>query len=106
MKPFLAGLTIFLLLSSCGIVNRQTTLTRIKDDLNCVEISKETEWTDIRTVLGEADIYPIPEQDRLDKNTRIYKSKLIIFYVENQKHEIDGKIRFREVITRIELCEQ
>jgi hypothetical protein len=40
----------------------------------------------------------------LSKNVRIYKDKIIIFYTERQEVEEGGKVRFKEIVSKIEIC--
>jgi hypothetical protein len=57
--------------------------------------------------MGSPDIAPIPEPGTdLSKNARIYKDETIIFYTEMREVKEEGKVRFQEVVTNIEICKK
>ena len=89
--------------------HKDRTIQKIKSDLTCIELKTNCDqdnpdWMEIEKVLGEADEYPPDYDGEHNKNTRVYHGKDIIFYVESKKIEIDGKTRFHEVITKVEIC--
>lgn len=65
-------------------------------------------WTIVEDSLGEPDIYFIPyDPPHLDHNARLYKDVDIIFYTESLEHKMnDGKLRYFEKITKVEICKK
>lgn len=96
-----------ILLSSCAILRdtNSKTLEEAKSGLACIEYKDNLTWKRVEELLGEPDEFPLPQPDEdLSKNARIYKSKKVIFYTKRQEIQEGGKVRFQEVITKIEVC--
>jgi hypothetical protein len=109
MKTYLSPILICvsLFLSSCGGLSHagQETLEEAKSGLACIEYKDNLTWQKVEDLLGEPDEFPLPQPDEdLSKNARIYKSKNVIFYTKRQEIREGGKVRFQEVITKIEVC--
>ncbi|HEX9666348.1 MAG TPA: hypothetical protein VGA95_07275 [Thermodesulfobacteriota bacterium] len=96
-----------LFLSSCGSLSLAATetLEEAKSGLVCVEYKDNLTWQKVEELLGEPDEFPLPQPDQdLSKNARVYKSKNVIFYTERREIQEGEKVRFQEVITKIEVC--
>jgi hypothetical protein len=98
---------IVMALSSCTTLQQPTTLGQVKSTLNCIQYKEGMSWNQVSQAMGPPDIAPIPEPGTdLSKNTRVYKDKIIIFYIEMREVIEEGKIRFHEVVTNIEVCKK
>lgn len=98
---------IVMALSSCTTLQQPTTLGQVKSTLNCIQYKEGMSWNQVFQAMGPPDIAPIPEPGPdLSKNTRIYKDKIIIFYIEMKEVMEEGRVRFREVVTNIEVCKE
>lgn len=98
---------IVIALSSCTTLQQPTTLGQVKSALNCITYKEGMNWNQVSQAMGPPDIAPIPEPGPdLSKNTRVYKDKIIIFYIEMREVIEEGKIRFHEVVTNIEVCKE
>jgi len=109
MKTHFASILISasIFLASCAILpdTDPTTLEEATSDLACIEYKDNLTWQEVEKLLGEPDEFPLPQPDEdLSKNARIYKSKNVIFYTKRQEIQEGGKVRFQEVITKIEVC--
>lgn len=109
MKTHFAPILISasILLSSCAILRETNSkaLEEAKSGLACIEYKDNLTWQKVEELLGEPDEFPLPQPDEeLSKNARIYKSKNVIFYTKRQEIQEGGKVRFQEVITKIEVC--
>lgn len=103
--PILISASI--LLASCAILpaTDPKTLEEATSGLACIEYKDNLTWQKVEELLGEPDEFPLPQPDEdLSKNARIYKSKKVIFYTKRQEIQEEGKVRFQEVITKIEVC--
>ena len=103
--PILISASLFL--GSCAILPHADpkTLEEAKSGLACVEYKDNLTWQEVEKRLGEPDEFPLPPPgEDLSKNTRIYKDKNVIFYTERHEIQEGEKIRFQEVITKIEVC--
>jgi hypothetical protein len=104
-SSILISTSIFL--ASCAILRdtNSKTLEEAKSGLACIEYKDNLTWKRVEELLGEPDEFPLPQPDEdLSKNARIYKSKNVIFYTKRQEIQEGGKVRFQEVITKIEVC--
>jgi hypothetical protein len=107
MKRSLVFLAIASVLTSCAYFQPPKTLDQAKVDLDCVNYDKGISWAEISEKFGSPDVAPLPEPGvRLTRNARLYKGKTIIFYTEIQEVKEGEKIRFREVVTGIEVCKK
>ena len=107
MKRLTILFIIVIALSSCTTLQKPTTLGQVKSTLNCIPCKEGMSWNQISQVMGPPDIPTIPEPGPdLSKNTRIYEDKIIIFYVEVREVKEEGKVRFQEVVTNIEVCRE
>ena len=107
MKRLAILFIIVIALSSCTTLQAPTTLSQVKSGLNCIQYKEGMIWNQISQVMGPPDIAPIPEPSTdLSKNTRIYRDKIIIFYIEMREVKEEGKVRFQEVVTNIEFCKK
>ena len=107
MRRVMPVLLASLVLSSCAMFQKPTTLEQVKADLVCVEYADGMTWGEIHERLGDADLIPLPEPgSNLQTNTRVYKNKWVIFTVENREFKQDGKTRFREIANKIEVCRE
>ena len=99
-------LSLLLLLSACSLSNKTASLDEIKSELNCFAYEDGVRWKIIKTAFGEPDFAPLPSGESLSKNTRVYEDKVVIFYTELNKIKVNGKTRYEEVISRVEICKQ
>src|SRR3972149_2288402 len=103
MRRVIHVLLASLVLSSCAMFQKPKTLEQVKADLVCVEYADGMTWKEIHERLGKVDVSPLPEPGtNLQKNTRVYQNKWVIFSVENREFSQDGKTRFREIARKIE----
>ncbi|MDP2753225.1 MAG: hypothetical protein Q8P40_02410 [Nitrospirota bacterium] len=106
MKHFVIVLLGVILLTSCATFQEQT-LSQVKANLDCIEYKEGINWGQISGRFGTPDVAPLPEPGMdLSRNTRIYKDKVIIFYTERQEVKEGERVRFHEVISKIELCKE
>jgi hypothetical protein len=107
VKRYVILFIIIIGLSSCTTLQQPKTLSQIKSELDCIQYKEGMSWNQVSQVMSPPDIAPIPEPGTdLSKNTRIYKDKIIIFYIEMKEVEEEGKVRFQEVVTNIEFCKK
>ena len=105
MKRYVILFIIIIGLSSCTTLQQPKTLGQIKSELDCIQYKEGMSWNQVSQVMSPPDIAPIPEPGTdLSKNTRIYKDKIIIFYIEMREVKEEGKVRFQEVVTNVEFC--
>ncbi len=93
-------------LSACAGPGKTKTLKEIKFGLNCLVYKKEIKWKDVQEKFGEPYYAPIPTGEKLNQNIRIYTDKTILFHTEPKRMKVDGKIRYKEVITKLEICKE
>jgi hypothetical protein len=91
---------------ACALRTKTTTLEEIKPGLNCLVYTGEIKWKAIEEKLGEPDYAPIPTGQKLSQNIRIYTDLTIMFHTELKSKKVDGKIRYEEVITELEICKE
>lgn len=91
---------------ACAVPTKTTTLEEIKPGLNCLVYGEGIEWKAIEEKLGEPDYAPIPTGQKLGQNIRIYTDKTIMFHTELKRRKVDGKIRYEEIITKLEICKE
>lgn len=73
----------------------------------CLAYQQGMKWEQVTASLGEADFYPRPGPGAgpgLSKNARAYKGATVIFYVEPKAIVVDGKKRYEEVVSKVEVC--
>ncbi len=92
-------------LTTCTPFSRTKTLDQIKSDLDCFIYRGGMKWQAVEGKFGEPDFAPVPAGSKLSQNTRIYTGRTLIFYTGLKKTIEGGKIRYEEVITRLEICE-
>jgi hypothetical protein len=61
-------------------------------------------WKEVEENFGEPDYAPLPSGESLSENSRVYRDKIIIFYTDRKRIKADGKTRYEEVITNLEIC--
>lgn len=94
-----------LVFTACTLFSTPRTLDEIKSDIDCIVYQEGMKWRTVEEKFGEPDISPIPAGPKLSENTRIYKGKTLIFYTGLRKTIVDGKTRYEETITKLEVCE-
>ena len=102
----LLSIVLVLALSSFSCALPSKTIKEIREPLNCVEYKEGMRWEAIQENFGTPDFAPIPSGEKLSENTRVYKGKTIIFYTELKKTRVGEKIRYEEVITKLEICSE
>lgn len=107
MRRFVIFSFIAIFLTSCATLQNPKTLGQVKADLDCIEYKEGVVWKQISEKFGTPDIAPLPEPGQdLSRNTRVYKDRVIIFYTERQEVKEGEKIRFHEVVTKVEVCKE
>jgi hypothetical protein len=91
---------------ACAAPTKTTTLEEIKIGFNCHVYREGMEWKAIEEKFGEPDYAPIPTGQKLSQNIRIYTELIIMFHTELKRKVVDGKIRYEEVITTVEICKE
>ncbi|MEW6584512.1 MAG: hypothetical protein AB1442_02755 [Nitrospirota bacterium] len=105
MRCFTHCLFLSIFLASCSFIQKPDTLEGVKADLICIEYKEGSDWKVISKTFGAPDIHPIPQpSSNLSANTRGYKDKILLFFTERKEVTEGDKIRFREVVTKVELC--
>jgi hypothetical protein len=100
-------MVLILVLSSFSCALPDKTIKEIKWRLNCVEYKEGMKWEVVQGNFGVPDFAPIPLADeKLSENARVYKGKTVIFYTEIKKIRVGEKIRYEEVITKLEICSE
>ncbi len=103
---YLMTFTIFLIASSCSLSHQAVTVEDIKSGKVCFAYEEYVKWKEIEEKFGEPDHAPVPSGESLSENSRVYRDKIIIFYTDRKKTKIDGKTRYEEVITKLEICDK
>ena len=95
---------VLVLLPGCVGLNKTVRLEEYKADLQCFVYEGEMMWKEVEEAFGEPDRFPLPSAESLSENARIYEDKILIFYTEPKRIEQQGKIRFPEVVSKLEVC--
>jgi len=107
MRKLVFSVWIVIILSSCVTLANPRTLGEVKENLNCLQYEEGMDWQTISGTFGEPNIAPLPEPGTdLSSNTRIYDNMVVIIYTKRQKFQQDGKIRFKEIVYKIEVCKK
>lgn len=93
---------IFLI--SCTALAAPKSVGEVKEGLSCLEYQEGMGWPEVAKTFGEPDIAPKPEPGDLSKNTRVYQGMSVIFYTKRQQIKEADKIRFVEVVYKVEIC--
>jgi len=104
-----AVLCIVILLAACSCATGKSgkTLTEVRAGLECFRYEKDVPWDAVAESLGQPDMAPLPDSGTdLSKNTRIYTNRIVILSVERQEVSEGKKVRFREVVTGLEVCRE
>ena len=102
MKKIAALLFVVILIAACAAPQ---TLGQAKENLTCIECKEGMDWQAIAGAFGEPNVAPLPQAGtKLSENTRIYKNMSVIFYTKSQEFREEGKLRFKEVVYKIEVC--
>lgn len=96
---------VLIVLSGC-FSNKTVKWDEYRAGLRCFTYEPQMWWKDIKETFGEADRYPIPTGESLEKNTRIYEDSVVIFHIDRKKISVDGKIRYEEVVKKVEICKE
>ncbi|MGD8371514.1 MAG: hypothetical protein PVH57_13155 [Syntrophobacterales bacterium] len=104
INKYLMLLTLLFFFSACSLSNESLSLDEIKSDLNCFTYEDGMRWQIIKEEFGEPDLAPLPSGKGLSRNTRVYEDKVVIFHTELNKIKVDGKTRYEEIISRVEIC--
>lgn len=103
----LLSMVLILVLSSFSCALPDKTIKEVKWRLNCVEYKEGMKWEVVQENFGVPDVAPIPlAGEKLSENARVYKGKTVIFYTELKKISVGEKIRFEEVVTKLEICSE
>jgi len=110
MRPrvivFSMSLILAFSLFSCALTTETRTLDDIKAELNCVEYTHGMQWKAIQEKFGNPDVAAMPSAGRkLSQNARIYRGKTVIFHTELRRVEAEQRVRYEEVIIKLEICD-
>lgn len=93
------------LISGCAMWQKPRTLEQVRANLECLEAKAGLPWEEVSTQFGAPDEAPLPQPQRgLSGNARVYRDTHIILYTERQSFAEEGKLRFHEVVTKVEIC--
>ncbi len=108
MRRFAIFFVIVITLTSCIITQKQPkTLDQVKVGLDCVEYKEGMDWNQISDTFGTPPITPLSEPGTdLSKNVRGYEDMKIFFHTERRKVKEGEKVRFHEVVNKIEVCKK
>jgi len=107
MRYFTALFVVAIALTSCTTLQKPKTLDQAKAGLDCIEYKEGIGWGQISEKFGNPDITPLPETGTdLSRNARGYNDMTIIFYTERKEQKEGEKVRFHEVVTKIEVCKK
>jgi hypothetical protein len=94
----------FILLISCNALAAPKTVGEVKEGLTCLGYQEGMAWHQIAEKFGEPDIAPKPEQGDLSQNARVYKGVTVIFYTKTQQVKEGDRLKFIEVVYKVEFC--
>ena len=104
MRRLSVLLLLALLLTSC---TNQMALSQVKEGVSCLEYQAGMDWDQVANKLGPPGIFPKPEAGTdLSLNARGYNDMVVIFYTKREQVKENGKIRFKEVVYKIEVCQK
>lgn len=103
---YLLLLAITLIFSSCSLSHGTVNLEDIKSGQSCFIYEEGMNWKDLEKKFGEPDYSPLPSAEKLSQNSRVYRINFVIFYSDLKKIKVDGKTRYEEVITKLEICDE
>jgi hypothetical protein len=104
MRRLSVLLLLALLLTSC---TNQMALSQVKEEVSCLEYHAGMDWDQVANKLGPPGILPKPEAGTdLSQNARGYNDMVVIFHTKREQVKEDGKIRFKEVVYKIEVCKK
>ena len=104
MRRLSVLLLLALMLTSC---TNQMALSQVKEGVSCLEYQAGMDWDQVANKLGPPDILPKPEAGTdLSLNARGYNDMVVTFYTKREQMKEDGKIRFKEVVYKIEVCKK
>jgi len=107
MKRLLLLCVVPPLIFACTSLSNSQTLSQAKENLFCLEYSNGIPWEQVQHAFGDPPFAPQPEPGTdLSQNTRGYKNLRIFFHTKPQKTEEEGKIRFKEVVYKVEICKE
>jgi len=102
MRRLAVLLLLALLLTSC---TNQMAQSQVKEGGSCLEYQAGMDWDQVANKLGPPGILPKPEAGTdLSQNARGYNDMVVTFYTKREQVKEDGKIRFKEVVYKIEVC--
>jgi hypothetical protein len=107
MRLFTITLLVFaaMVLTSCVTTSDLSRLDETKAKMNCISYKEGMDWQDVKNKLDMPQITPIPEEDsNLNQNLRIYRKSYAIFYTDLKETEEEGNVRFKEIVTSVEIC--
>ena len=71
----------------------------------CITYHEGMDWNQVAAEFGTPDLLPRPEPGTtLSQNARGYRAMTVIFYTKRQQYNEAGKIRFKEVIYKVDIC--
>lgn len=108
MRRFAIFFIIAITLTSCTILQKPPkTLDQTKAGFDCIEYKEGMDWKQISDKFGTPPITPLPEPGtNLSKNARGYEKMTIFFHTDRQEVKEGEKVRFHEVVNKIEVCKE
>jgi hypothetical protein len=104
MRRLSVLLLLALMLTSCA---NQMALSPVKEGLSCLEYQTGMDWDQVANKLGPPGILPKPEAGTdLSLNSRGYNDVEVFFFTKREQVKENGKIRFKEVVYKIEVCKK
>jgi hypothetical protein len=104
MRKFVLCLVVAILLPTCSLHLKSPALGQIKEGLTCLEYQDGMDWGIIAQHFGKPDMTPIPEAGTdLSQNVRAYENMVVIFHTKRQEVKEEGKVRFKEVVDKVEI---
>ena len=107
MKPPALFLLVALLVPSCAHIPPSQTLEEMKAGYLCLRYEDGMEWKQIQEAFRDPDMVPLPGPGGdLSRNSRGYARTAVIFYVETKEVQDGERVRFREMVTHMDLCKK
>lgn len=102
MRRLSVLLLLVLLVTSCA---NQMALSPVKERGSCLEYQAGMDWDQVANKLGPPGTFPKPGAGTdLSQNARGYSDMVVTFHTKREQVNENGKIRFKEVVYKIEVC--
>ena len=105
MKRYATFMVLTIFLTAFTGFYGQKAMAEVPAGLDCLAYTEGIAWKQVSESIGRLDMAPFPEPGtRLQSNTRVYQEMIVIFSTQSREIKEGENIRFREVVTGIELC--